>query len=68
MARLSRAKVCGATPPYNVIRRIARLPAWQFGQAKACGMTLQGVTPRNLARPKGLVFKNLDRYGLFIKY
>ena len=66
--QLSRATEHGATPSCHVIRRIARVPAWHLGHAKACGVTLQGVTPRNLARPKGLVFENLDRYGLFIKY
>ena len=53
MARLSRAKACGANPPCHIIRRIARVTAWQLGHAKACGVTLQGVTPRNLTLPKG---------------
>jgi len=31
------------------------MPAWQLGRAEAYGVTLQGVAPRDLARPKGLV-------------
>ena len=44
----------------------ARVPAWQLGRAEACGVTLQGVATRDLARPKGLVLGNLDR--LLLKY
>ena len=44
------------------------VPAWQLGRAKAYGATLQEVTPRNLARPKELVFKNLNLHGLLLKY
>ena len=47
--RLRRAKACGMTQPCHVIRCIAHVLAWQLGHAKACGVTLQGVTPRNLA-------------------
>ena len=46
----------------------AGVPAWQLGRAKACDATLQGVAPRSLARPKGLVFRNLDMCGLLLKY
>ena len=59
-ARLSRAKAYGATQPYHV-----RL---QLGRAEACGVTLQGVVPRDLARPKGLILRNLDLDGLLLKY
>ena len=68
MARLSRAKACGATQPCHVRTAGTRVPAWQLGRAEACGVTLQGVAPRGLARPKGLVLGNLDLNGLLLKY
>ena len=52
MVRLSRAKACSAT----------------HGRAEAYGVTLQGVAPRGLARPKELVLENLDLDGLLLKY
>jgi hypothetical protein len=42
--------------------------AWQLGRAETCGVTLQGVAPRDLARPKGLIVENLDMYELLLKY
>ena len=51
--RLSRAKACGATQPCHVRPAGTRVPAWQLGRAEACGMTLQGVASRELARLKG---------------
>ena len=66
--RLSRAKACDATQPCHVRLAATRVPAWKLGRAKACGVTLQGVAPRDLARPKGLVLGNLDMYGLSLKY
>ena len=68
MARLSRAKACGATQPCHVRPTGTRVPAWQLGRAEPCGVTLQGVTPRGLAQPKGLVLENLDLHGLLLKY
>ena len=44
------------------------LPAWQLGRAEAYGVTLQGVAPRVLARPKGIVLENLDLDRLLLKY
>ena len=61
-------KVCGATQPCHVRFAGTRVPAWQLGRAEACGVTLQGVAPRGLARPKGLVLGNLDLDGLLLKY
>ena len=68
MARLSRGKACGMTQPCHVRLAGTRVPVWQLGRAEACGGTLQGVAPRDLARPKGLVLGNLDMDGLLIKY
>jgi len=68
MARLSRAKACGATQPCHVRLAGMRVTVWQLGRAEACGVTLQGIAPRDLARPKGLVFGNLDLNGLLLKY
>ena len=68
MARLSRAKACGTTQLFHVRLAATRVPAWQLGRAEACGVTLQGVAPRDLARPKGLVLRNLDLDGLLLKY
>ena len=68
MARLSRGKACGATQPCHVRLAGTGVPVWQLGRAEACGGTLQGVAPRDLARPKGLVLGNLDMDGLLIKY
>jgi len=68
MARLSRANACGATQPCHVRLAGTRVPGWQLGRAEACGVTLQGVAPRDLARPKGLVLRNLDLDGLLLKY
>ena len=66
--RLSRAKACGTTQPCHVRPAGTRVPAWQLGRAEAYGVTLQGVAPRDLARPKGLVLENLNMYGLLLKY
>ena len=68
MARLSRAKTCGATQPCHVGPAGTRVPVWQLGRAEAYGVTLQRVAPRDLARPKGLVLENLDLDGLLLKY
>ena len=68
MARLSRAKACGATQPCHVSLDGMCVPAWQLGRAEAFGVTLQGVAPRDLARLKELVFENLDLDGLLLKY
>ena len=68
MARLSRGKACGATQPCHVRLAGTGVPVWQLGRAEACGGTLQGVAPRDLARPKGLVLRNLDLDGLLLKY
>ena len=68
MARLIRAKACGATQPCHIRPAGTRVPAWQLGRAEVYGVTLQGVTPRELARPKGLVLGNLDLDGLLLKY
>ena len=68
MARLSRANACGATQSCHVKLAGTRVPEWQLGRAEACGVTLQGIAPRDLARPKGLVFGNLDLNGLLLKY
>ena len=68
MARLSRAKACGTTQPCHVRPAGTRVPVWQLGRAKAYGVTLQGVATRDLARPKGLVLRNLDLDGLLLKY
>ena len=68
MARLSRANACGATQSCHVRLAGTRVPGWQLGRAEACGVTLQGVAPRDLARPKGLVIENLDLYELLLKY
>ena len=62
MARLSLAT------SGSLQRVCQRAPAWQLGRAKACGVTLQRVAPRDMARPKGLVLGNLDLYGLLLKY
>ena len=66
--RLSRATAHGATQPCHVRLAGTRVPRWQLGRAEVCGVTLQGVAPRDLARPKGLVLGNLDLYGLLLKY
>ena len=66
--KLSRAKACGATQPCHVKPAGTRVPAWQLSRAEAYGMTLQGVVPRDLVRPKELVFRNLDLDGLLLKY
>ena len=66
--RLSRAKACGATQPCHVRPAGTCVPAWQLGRAEACGVTLQGVAPRGLARLKRLVLGNLDMHGLLLKY
>ena len=58
--RLSRATAHGATQPCHVRPAGTRVPAWQLGRAEACGVTLQGVAPRDLARPIGLILRNLD--------
>ena len=55
-ATQSRAKACGATQPFHVRPAGTRVPAWQLGRAEACGVTLQGVTPRDLTRLNMLVF------------
>ena len=68
MARLSRAKAFGATQPCHVRLAGTGVPVWQLGRAEACGGTLQGVAPRDLARPKGLFLGNLDLDGLLLKY
>ena len=68
MARLSRAKACGATQPCHVRPAGTRVPAWQLGRAEAYDVILQGVAPRDLARPKGLVLENLDMNRLLLKY
>ena len=68
MARLSRAKACGATQPCHVRLAGMRVTVWQLDRAEACDVTLQGVAPRDLARPKGLVLRNLDLDGLLLKY
>ena len=68
MARLSRAKACGATQPCHVKLAGMGVTAWQLGRTEACGMTFQGVAPRDLARSKGLVLGNLDLDGLLLKY
>ena len=68
MARLSRANACGAIQPCHVRLAGTRVPGWQLGRAEACGMTIQGVAPRDLARPKGLVLRNLDPDELLLKY
>ena len=62
------SNACGATQPCHVSCLAAGVPAWQLGRAKAYGATLQEVTPRNLARPKELVFENLNLHGLLLKY
>ena len=66
--RLSRATAHGATQPCHVRLVATRVQAWQLGRAETCGVTLQGVAPRDLARPKGLVLGNLDLYVLLLKY
>ena len=66
--RLSRAKACGATQSCHVRPAGTRVPACQLGRTEAYGVTLQGVAPRDLARPKGLVLENLDLYGLLLNY
>ena len=67
--RLSRATahgaICGATQPCHAGMRV---PGWQLGRAETCGVTLHGVAPRDLARPKGLVLRNLDLDVLLLKY
>ena len=69
---LSRANVCGATQLCHVSFLATAWPrAFQRGSLvapKACGSTLQGVAPRSLARPKGIVFGNLDLHELLLKY
>jgi hypothetical protein len=43
MARLSRAKACGATQSCYIRpvgTRVPRLPAWQLSRAEPCGVTL----------------------------
>ena len=66
--QLGRAKACGATQPCQVRPAGTHVPAWQFGRAEAYGVILQGVAPRDLARPKGLVLGNLDLDELLLKY
>ena len=68
MARLNRAKACGVTQPSHVRPAGTRVPAWQLGRAEPCGVILQEVAPRDLARPKGLILENLDLDGLLLKY
>ena len=68
MARLSRAKACGTIQSCHVRPADTRVPAWQLGHAEPYGVTLQGVAPRGLTRPKWLVFENLDLDGLLLKY
>ena len=68
MARLSRAKACGATQPCHVRLAGMRVTVWQLGRAEACDVILQGVAPRDLARPKSLVLGIFDPYGLLLKY
>ena len=68
MARLSRANACGATQSCHVTLAGTCVLGWQLGRAEVCGVTLQGVAPRDLARLKGLVLGNLDLYGLLLKY
>jgi hypothetical protein len=72
LARLSRARACGAThPPPQQLPARAR-PTWRLSRARACGRTQLGawnlnwVAPRGLTRPKGLLFANLVRGGLFL--
>ena len=55
---------CGATQSCHGRLAGTCVPGWQLGRAEACGVTLQGVAPRDLARPKGLVIGNLDLDGL----
>ena len=62
------ATACGGTQPCHVSCLAAGVPAWQLGRAKAYGATLQEVKPWNLARPKELVFENLNLHGLLLKY
>ena len=66
--RLSRATAHGATQSCHVRPAGIRVPAWQLGRAEPCVVTIQGVAPRGLARPKELVLENLDLDGLLLKY
>ena len=66
--RLSRATPHGATESCHVKPAGTRVPVWQLSRAKEYGVTLQGAVPRDLARPKGLVLRNLDLDGLLLKY
>ena len=66
--KLIRATAHGETEPCHIRPAGTRVPAWQLGRAEVYGVTLQGVTPRDLARPKGLVLGNLDMDGLLLKY
>ena len=68
MVRFSRANACGVTQHCHVRLAGTRVPGWQLGRAEAYGVTLQGVAPRGLARPKELVIGNLDLNGLLLKY
>ena len=70
--QLSHATAHGATQSRQSMWRDSALPRHPQHRAcasvAACHAKACGVTPRNLARPKGLVFANLDLYELFIKY
>ena len=68
MARLSRANACGATQPCHVRLAGTHVPGWKLDRAEACGVTVLGVAPRDLARLKELVLGNLDLDELLLKY
>ena len=44
------------------------VPAWQLDRAETCGVIFYGVAPRDLVRPKGPVFGNINLPELLIKY
>ena len=66
--RLRRATPHGATQPCHVRLAGMGVTAWQLGRTEACGVTLQGVAPRDLARLKELFLRNLNLNVLLLKY